>query len=98
MITKLKLKTFIPVNNGAIQSTYRMLEAHALSRGTMERTEDETLPDLERMKRKLGDRSETFLHEVYEEVRGCHIFYRILFIQLFWHKTFFNHDANDHFL
>jgi len=67
VISKLLLKKFLPVENAAIQSTYRMIEAHALKRDTLTKVEDETLPDLERMERKLGDRSQTFLNEVYEE-------------------------------
>ena len=35
---------------------------------TPEKVEDETLPDMERMKRKLGDRSQDFLDEVYDKV------------------------------
>jgi len=67
VISKLKLKKFVPVENCALQTHYKMIEAHALQKPTMEKLEDETLPDLERMKRKLGDRSENFLSSVYEE-------------------------------
>lgn len=67
VIGRLKLTRFIPVENGAVQSTYRMVEAHALERETVEKVEDETLPDLERMARKLGERSETFINQVYEQ-------------------------------
>jgi len=70
VISKLKLKKFIPVENATLQTCYRMVEHHALMDlrpGTMEKPEDETLPDLERMARKLGDRSQRFLGEVYTE-------------------------------
>ena len=68
MISKLKLKKFIPVENAGIQSVYNMVETHALHKDTLVKVEDETLPDMERMKRKLGDRSQEFLQEVYQEV------------------------------
>jgi len=67
IISKLRLKKFVPVENCALQTHFKMIEAHALQKPTMEKLEDETLPDLERMKRKLGDRSEMFLSSVYEE-------------------------------
>ena len=35
VIGKLLLKKFLPVENAAIQSTYRMIEAHALKRDTL---------------------------------------------------------------
>ena len=67
VINKLKLRKFQPVENVALQSHYRMIEAHALKKTTLTPPEDETVPDLERMTRKLGKRSLDFLQEVYEE-------------------------------
>ena len=56
------------MENPSIQSVYKMVESHALYMKTPEKVEDETLPDMERMKRKLGDRSQDFLDEVYDKV------------------------------
>jgi len=67
VIAKLRLKKFVPVENCSIQTHYKMIEAHALQKPTMEKLEDETLPDMERMTRKLGNRSSSFLSCVYEE-------------------------------
>jgi len=67
VINKLKLKHFVPVENCSLQTHYQMIEAHALRRDTLVRPEDETLPDVERMVRKLGDRSKNFLNHVYED-------------------------------
>ena len=67
VISKLKLKKFVPVENGAVQSCFRMVEAHALLHTTMEKVFDETLPDLDRMRKKLGSRSATFTSQVYPE-------------------------------
>jgi len=67
VIAKLKLKKFVPVENCSLQTHLKMIEAHALQKPTMEKLEDETLPDTERMTRKLGDRSTRFLSCVYEE-------------------------------
>ena len=44
-----------------------MIEAHALSRDTVAKPDDETLPDLERMERKIGAKSKLFLSQVYDE-------------------------------
>jgi len=67
VISKLRLKKFVPVENCGIQTHYKMIEAHALQKPTMEKLEDETLPDLDRMTRKLGDKSRYFLSCVYED-------------------------------
>lgn len=67
VINKLKLRKFQPVENVSLQSHYRMIEAHALKKTTLTPPEDETLPDLDRMTRKLGKRSQDFLGEVYED-------------------------------
>ena len=42
-------------------------QAHALRRDSVNKPEDETLPDLERMERKLGDKSRLFLSQVYDD-------------------------------
>ena len=34
---------------------------------TVKKPEDETVPDMERMKRRLGDMSRIFLSQVYED-------------------------------
>jgi hypothetical protein len=44
------------------------MQAYALHRDTLEPVEDETLPDMERMSKRLQDRSQEFLDSVYEEV------------------------------
>ena len=44
-----------------------MPQAHALRRDSVNKPEDETLPDLERMERKLGDKSRLFLSQVYDD-------------------------------
>ena len=44
-----------------------MSQAHALRRDSVNKPEDETLPDLERMERKLGDKSRVFLSQVYDD-------------------------------
>ena len=44
-----------------------MIEAHALRRDTLVKVEDQTLPDTERMLRKLGDKSLNFINSVYED-------------------------------
>jgi len=67
VISKLKLKKFMPVENAAVQICYSMIEAHALHKESMVKPEDETLPDLDRMQRKLGERSEAFISQVYSE-------------------------------
>jgi len=67
VISKLKLRRFQAVESVGLQSHYRMIEAHALKKTTLTSPEDETVPDLERMTRKLGARSQQFLAEVYEE-------------------------------
>lgn len=67
VISKLKLRRFQAVESVSLQSHYRMIEAHALKKTTLTTPEDETVPDLERMTRKLGTRSRQFLAEVYEE-------------------------------
>jgi len=67
VIKKLRLKKFVPVENCALQTHYQMIEAHALRRDTLVKPEDQTLPDLDRMTRKLGDRSAVFLQNVYGE-------------------------------
>jgi len=67
VIKKLRLKQFVPVENCSIQTHYQMIEAHALRRDTLVRPEDQTVPDVERMVRKLGDRSTEFLTQVYED-------------------------------
>ena len=51
----------------SLQSHYRMIEAHDLKKTTLTTPEDETVPDLERMTRKLGAKSQQFFSEVYEE-------------------------------
>ena len=38
-----------------------------MRRDSVNKPEDETLPDLERMERKLGDKSQLFLSQVYDE-------------------------------
>ena len=38
-----------------------------MRRDSVNKPEDETLPDLERMERKLGDKSRLFLSQVYDE-------------------------------
>ena len=65
------------MENAGIQSVYNMVETHALHKDTLVKVEDETLPDMERMRRKLGDRSQEFLQEVYQEV-GVLICLRLL--------------------
>jgi len=67
VIKKLRLKQFVPVENGSLQNHYRMIEAHALRRDTLVKVEDQTLPDTERMLRKLGDKSLNFINSVYED-------------------------------
>ena len=67
IISKLKLKHFTPVENCAIQTQYNLIEAHALRREEVYKPEDDTLPDLERMERKLGDKSSIFLSQVYDD-------------------------------
>jgi len=67
VIKKLRLKQFVPVENCSLQNHYQMIEAHALRRDTLVKPEDQTLPDLERMARKLGERSKEFLANVYEK-------------------------------
>ena len=67
VISKLKLRRFQAVESVGLQSHYRMIEAHALKKTTLTPPEDETVPDLERMTKKLGARSKQFLDEVYEE-------------------------------
>ena len=67
VISKLKLRRFQAVESVSLQSHYRMIEAHALKKTTLTPPEDETVPDLERMTKKLGARSKQFLDEVYEE-------------------------------
>ena len=67
VIKKLKLKRFIPVDNCSIQSVNKLVEAHALHRDNFDKPEDETLPDTERMKRKLGDKAQAFLGQVYDQ-------------------------------
>jgi len=67
VVRKLKLKKYIPVEDGSLQAVYRTIEAHALNKQSMDPVDDETLPDNERIKRKLGDRSEAFLNQVYDE-------------------------------
>jgi len=67
VINKLRLKQFVPVENCSLQTHYKMIEAHALRRDTLVRPEDETLPDMERMIRKLGNKSKEFLSSVYED-------------------------------
>ena len=42
-------------------------KARTLHRDTVNKPEDETLPDLERMERKLGNKSRLFLSQVYDE-------------------------------
>ena len=64
VISKLKLKQFQAVESVSLQSHYRMIEAHALKKTTLTSPEDETVPDLERMAKKLGARSRQFLAEV----------------------------------
>ena len=64
VITKLKLRRFQAVESVSLQSHYRMIEAHALKKTTLTSPEDETVPDLERMTKKLGARSQQFLAEV----------------------------------
>ena len=66
IITKLRLKRLEPVENCAIQTHVSMIEAHALSRETIHKPGDETLPDLERMERKVGEKSRLFQSQVYE--------------------------------
>ena len=44
-----------------------MPQAHSLRRDSVNKPEDETLPDLERMERKLGDKSRLFLSQVYDD-------------------------------
>jgi len=66
VIKKLRLKQFVPTENCSLQNHYQMIEAHALRRDTLVKPEDQTLPDVERMVRKLGDRSTEFLANVYE--------------------------------
>eukprot|EP00090_Calanus_glacialis_P040227 TRINITY_DN7011_c0_g1_i1.p1 TRINITY_DN7011_c0_g1~~TRINITY_DN7011_c0_g1_i1.p1 ORF type:complete len:605 (+),score=238.41 TRINITY_DN7011_c0_g1_i1:38-1852(+) len=67
VIKKLRLKQFVPVENCSLQNHYQMIEAHALRRDTLIKPEDQTVPDVDRMIRKLGDRSGEFLINVYEE-------------------------------
>jgi len=67
VIKKLRLKQFVPTENCSLQNHYQMIEAHALRRDTLMKPEDQTLPDVERMVRKLGERSTEFLANVYEE-------------------------------
>ena len=67
VIKKLRLKQFVPTENCSLQNHYQMIEAHALRRDTLIKPEDQTLPDVERMVRKLGERSTEFLANVYEE-------------------------------
>jgi len=67
IIAKLKLKKFQPVESVTLQSHYRMIEAHALKKTTLTPPEDDTVPDLDRMTRKLGKRSQDFLTQVYDE-------------------------------
>jgi len=67
VIKKLRLKQFVPPENCSLQNHYQMIEAHALRRDTLVKPEDQTLPDLERMVRKLGDRSREFLVNVYDD-------------------------------
>jgi len=66
VIKKLRLKQFVPTENCSLQNHYQMIEAHALRRDTLMKPEDQTLPDVERMVRKLGERSTEFLANVYE--------------------------------
>eukprot|EP00092_Neocalanus_flemingeri_P030946 GFUD01033608.1.p1 GENE.GFUD01033608.1~~GFUD01033608.1.p1 ORF type:complete len:608 (+),score=207.55 GFUD01033608.1:49-1872(+) len=67
VISKLRLKRFVPVENCSLQTHYQMIEAHALRRDSLVKPEDQTLPDVERMVRKLGGRSDEFVSNVYEE-------------------------------
>ena len=67
IIMKLKLKRFVPVENCAIQTCYSMIEAHALNRDTVTKPEDETVPDYERMERKVGAKSKLFTSQVYDD-------------------------------
>jgi len=67
VINKLKLRQLQPVESVGLQSIYKMIEAHALKKVTLTQPEDETEPDVDRMTRKLGKRSQAFLKEVYEE-------------------------------
>jgi len=67
VIKKLRLKQFVPTENCSLQNHYQMIEAHALRRDTLIKPEDQTLPDVERMVRKLGERSTEFLANVYED-------------------------------
>merc|ERR1711874_120589 len=67
VIAKLRLKQFVPVENPDLQTLYRLIEAHGLRRDTLVKPEDETLPDYERMSRKLGDKSKEFIDSVYHE-------------------------------
>ena len=67
VIKKLRLKQFVPTENCSLQNHYQMIEAHALRRDTLMKPDDQTLPDVERMVRKLGERSTEFLANVYEE-------------------------------
>ena len=53
----------------SLQSHYRMIEAHDLKKTTLTTPEDETVPDLERMTRKLGAKSQQFLSEVMQTFR-----------------------------
>lgn len=66
VIKKLKLKRFMPVDNCSIESVNKLVEAHALHRDNYDKPEDETLPDTERMARKLGDKAQRFLGQVYD--------------------------------
>ena len=67
IISKLKLKHLSPVENCSVQTHYNLIEAHALHREAVHKPEDETLPDLDRMERKLGDKSSIFLSQVYDD-------------------------------
>merc|ERR1711915_363555 len=50
-----------------IQTCYSMIEAHALNRDTVSKPEDETVPDYERMERKVGAKSRLFTSQVYDD-------------------------------
>jgi len=65
VMAKLRLKKFIPVENPDLQNHYQLIEAHGLHRDSLVKPEDETLPDHDRMSRKLGDKSKLFLETVY---------------------------------
>lgn len=67
VMSKLRLKKFVPVENPDLQNHYKLIEAHGLHRDTLVKPEDETLPDHERMSRKLGDKSKVFLETVYPD-------------------------------